>query len=456
MIMILRRTIRSGSIWAVLAFLAFASAQAQTNTSHLSVTNRPPAPRRPNVILILADNIGYGDLGCYGQTKIKTPHLDKLASEGIRFTSYYAGSPNDEPSRASLLTGLQPEHIGASFSHPLPTDAFTVALMLQQQGYHTGLVGEWNLGDTAPVEPNTKGFNEFAGFLSASHARDYFTDSIYRQDTSMGSNRLVTLTANLNNARKQYVPDLLGTVAGTFLKNHQPNPLNHYQSFFLCLSFPVPHDGPAPADSVYSGESWPQAAKDRASMITHMDDSIGSVLGMLAQLKLDTNTVVIFTSVGGPQQDGAMNPKFFNSAGPLRGEAGSVYEGGIRVPMIIRWPAQIKPGQASDFAWAAWDFLPTAAEIALMDPPKKTDGISIVPTLTGRGKVRQHESFRWHSSEDVPQEAARMDEWKLVQIGTNAPELYNLKTDIGERDNVAAKNSDVVKQIQKLPGVSPK
>lgn len=453
---IFRGTLPAGLIWAALAIPAFAPAQAQTNSNRLSVTNAQPAPRRPSILLILADNVGYGDLGCYGQTKIKTPHLDQLASEGIRFTSYYAGSPDDEASRASLFTGLRPEHIGASFGHPVPSDAFTVAYMLQKWGYHTGLIGEWNLGDTAPVEPVAKGFDEFAGFLSASHARDYFTDSIYRQDASTGSNTLGYVKENWNGAHGKYVPDFLGTVAGYFLHNNHPAPINHHQSFFLCLSYPVPHNGSAPSNSIYSAETWTQPARDRASMITHMDESIGGVLDSLAKWKTDTNTVVIFTSIGGPQQEGEMNPKFFNSAGPLRGEAGSVYEGGIRVPMIIRWPARIKPGQVSDFAWAAWDFLPTAAEIALMQPPEKTDGISIMPVLTGKGQAREHESFCWESHQDTPQEAVRMRDWKLVQIGTNAPELYNLTTDIGERDDVAGKNADVVKRMREFLSSSSK
>lgn len=151
-----------------------------------------------------------------------------------------------------------------------------------------------------------------------------------------------------------------------------------------------------------------------------------------------------------------MDPGFFNSAGPLRGEAGSVYEGGIRVPMIIRWPARIKPGQVSDFTWAAWDFLPMAAEIAFMEPPRKTDGISILPVLLGKGKTNSHESFRWQSQDDSSQQAARMGDWKIVRFGTNAPELYNLETDIGEKNNVAAKNPDVVARIEKILGASAK
>ena len=423
---------------------------AQTNSSHLSITNPPAAPRRPSIILILADNIGYGDLGCYGQAKIKTPNLDQLASEGIRFTSYYVGSPKDEASRASLFTGLQSRHVGASFSHPLPSDAATVAMLLQRVGYHNGLIGEWNLGDTPPVQPNAKGFNEFAGFLSQTHARDYFTESIYRQDTSTGSNRLESLGMNWNGARGQYVPDLLGQAAGNFLRINQPTHLNHYRPFFLCLSYPVPHDGTPPNDTTYADKSWPQAEKDRATMITRMDQNIGELLAQLSRLKADTNTVVIFTSIGGPLQEGAVDPKFFNSAGPLRGGAGSLYEGGIRVPMIVRWPARIKPGRVSDFVWAAWDILPTMADIALTRPTTKTDGISLMPVFTGKGKVREHESLYWESGQDSLDQAARMGDWKLIRLGTNAPALFNLKTDIGENEEVAANHAPVVRKIEKL------
>jgi arylsulfatase A-like enzyme len=205
-----------------------------------------------------------------------------------------------------------------------------------------------------------------------------------------------------------------------------------------------------PNDSTYSGESWPQPAKDRATMITRMDESIGGLMVHLAKLKADMNTVVIFTSIGGPQQEGAMDPKFFDSAGPLRGGAGSVHEGGIRVPMIVCWPARIKPGQVSDFAWAAWDFLPTVADIALTKPTMKTDGISIMPVLTGKGKIRQHESFYWESGQDGSDRAVRKGDWKMVRSGTNAPALYNLKTDIGEKEDVASKHADVVEKMEKV------
>jgi arylsulfatase A-like enzyme len=439
---------KSGCILLVLSSLT--SLRAQTNLDHTSITNPPPAPRRPSIVLILADNIGYGDLGCYGQAKVKTPNLDKLAGEGIRFTSYYAGSPEDEASRASLFTGLEPRHIGASFSHPLPMDALTVATLLKEIGYRTGLIGEWNLGDTAPVEPNTKGFEEFAGFLSQAHARDYYTESIYRQDTATGSNRVENLMGNWNGARSLYVPDLLGDAAGNFMKINVPDRFNHHSPFFLCLAYPLPHPGTPPKNSPYENESWPQPEKDRAAMIAHMDDNIGRLLDQLTKLNMDTNTVVIFTSIGGPQREGAMDPKFFNGAGPLRGQAGSVYEAGIRVPMIIRWPARIKPGQVTDVPAVAWDILPTMMDIALMKAPKNTDGISFVPLLTGRGKMKAHPSFYWESQNGGLQQAARLGDWKIVRLGTNAPALYNLKSDVGEQKDVAGKHPDVVAKMKSL------
>jgi len=442
--------ISSKWICFLVAFSSLVSIRAQTNANQTSATNRPPAPRRPSIVLIYADNIGYGDLGCYGQTKVKTPNLDQLASEGIRFTSFYAGSPQDQPSRASLLTGLEPAHVGASFSHPLPMDALTLAELLKETGFHTGLMGEWNLGDTTPVEPNTKGFEEFAGFLNDTHARDYFSENIYRQDTHTGSNRLVTIPENWNSGQGLYLPDLIEDAGANYIRIHAPDRFNHYTPFFLCLAFPVPHNGAPPHDSPYAGESWPQPAKDRAAMIARLDNSVGLILNSLHRWNADTNTVVIFTSIGGAQREGAMDPKFFGSSGALRGEAGSVYEGGVRVPLIIRWLAKIKPGQVTDFPCAAWDILPTAMEIGFTKPPQRTDGFSLVPVLTGNGKTNVHASFYWESREAGGQQAARMGDWKIVQIGTDAPALYDLKTDLGEKNDLAEKNAETLKKMKKL------
>jgi arylsulfatase A-like enzyme len=444
-----------GKFAGLLAFFSLISLRAQTNVSSATATNPPPAPRRPSIVLIVADNIGYGDLSCYGQSKVQTPWLDRLASEGMRFTSYYTASPQDELARASLMTGLEPRHLGASPNHPLKMDAITIPMLLKEAGFRTALMGLWNLGDTPSVQPNTKGFEEFAGFLSQSHARDYFTENLYRQETWSGSNRLVTIPENLDNARGHYMPDWLGQMGGNYLRLHAPDKLNHYNSLFLCVAYPVPHNTTPPKSSPYNSESWPQSAKDRAAMVSHLDKNVGLLMEALGTWKMDTNTIVIFTSIGGPLQEGTMDTKFFHSSGPLRGEAGSVYEGGIRVPMIIRWPAQIKPGQVTDFACAAWDILPTLLDVAFTKP-EKTDGLSLLPLLTGKEKPKAHESFYWESTEGELQKAARKGDWKIVQLAPGAPALYNLKADIAETNDVAAKNPGIFKGMKELLGSSLK
>ncbi|MEY2466725.1 MAG: hypothetical protein QOD03_1246 [Verrucomicrobiota bacterium] len=436
---------------AALALLPLVSLNAQTNTNSLPLSGS--IPRRPSIILILADNIGYGDLGCYGQTKIKTPNLDKLASEGIRFTHFYAASPDDASARAALFTGVEPRNARADL--PLGTNAVALAAWLKQLGYHTGLVGEWGLGYVGPLMPNQKGFDEFAGFLNDVHARDYFSDKIYRQDPKTGFDGLESLIENSGGQHGRYLPGFLGAIANNFLKINLPEKFNGYRPFFLCLAYPIPHPSEIPGDAPYSQESWPAAAKNRAAMITRMDENIGAVLKQLSTLKADTNTIVIFTSVNGPQNEDGIDPKLFNSAGGLRSEQGSVYEGNLRVPMIIRWPARIKPGHVSDFVWGAQDLLPTAAELGYGKPPEHIDGISVFPTLIGKKQTNRHESFYWESVANEGQQAVRMNDWKLVHNTTNSTELYNLKTDPGEKQNVAEKNRDVVTKLEKALGGLP-
>jgi arylsulfatase A-like enzyme len=443
---------------SVLALLPFTLLRAQTN----EMQKMPlPAPRRPSVILIVADNIGYGDLGCYGQTKIKTPNLDKLAAEGIRFTSFYAGSPDDAASRATLLTGMEPRHLHAGFNEVLPSNALTVAAFLKQLGYHTGLIGTWGLGDTGAATPDKKGFEQFAGFLNQNHARDYFTDRIWRHDPTPNQEGQIydgytIFPENESGKRGRFIPDLLSDVAVNFVRINKPDSFNQYRPFFLCLSYPIPHvsaNAAPPSSSQYSDAPWPPLERIRATLISRMDDGIGKLMDKLAEMKINTNTVVVFTSVGGPQFEKGIAPEFFKSAGQLRGQQGSVYEGGIRVPMIIRWPAQIKPGETSDLTWSAWDVLPTLAEIALTKPPEKLDGISILPMLLGKKQKNHHESFYWESSDNGLQQAVRMEDWKGVRTNaTAAIELYNLRTDAGEKENAAGKNPAELKKMEKALG----
>lgn len=445
-------------IWmGALAVALTLSSFAQTNVQ--PQLPPPPAPRRPSIILILADNIGDGDLGCYGQTKIITPNLDRLAREGIRFTSFYAGSPDAAMARASLLTGLEPRHLHAGFNQTLPAGAVTVAALLQQQGFRTGLIGTWGLGDNGAATPDKKGFDEFAGFLSADHAREYFTDRIWRHNPTPNQDGQIfdgftVFPENENGKRGLFMPDLLTSAALNFVNNNKPELLNHYRPFFLCLAYPIPHvsaNAAPPSGSLYSDAPWPPLERIRATLISRMDDGVGQLLKKLDALKISTNTVIIFTSVGGPQTEKTMVPDFFKSTGPWRGEAGGLNEGGLRVPLIVRWPAEISGGGVSDLLCAAWDFLPTAVEIGLMSPPAKLDGLSLLPVLLAEKQTNRHDYLYWETKEDGFKQAARMGDWKVIRNEAGKPvELFNLKTDPAEKQNVATNHTDVMAKLEKI------
>jgi arylsulfatase A-like enzyme len=428
----------------------------------------PPAPRRPSIILILADDLGYGDVGCYGQSRIKTPNIDRLAAEGIRFTSCYAGSTVCSPSRAALMLGQHTGHLkirgNVRATTLLPGDV-TVARVLQQAGYHTALLGKWGLAEEGlPGVPQKMGFDEFVGYLSNHEAHNYYPDFLWRYDPpgpgKKGFDDRMSFPENGGAKKGTYVPDLCTTAALNFLKINKPDQFNRYRPFFLFLSYTIPHANneegrrtgngmEVPSDAPYSNEPWPPQEKSKAAMITRMDSDIGRILDQLAKFKLETNTVVFFASDNGPHAEGGVDPKFHRSSGPLRGIKRDLYEGGIRVPMIVRWPAQIKPGQVSDFPWALWDFLPTAADIAMTQPPKAIDGISVYPLLTGQVQTNKHEFLYWEFHERGFQQAARRGDWKAVRPQADAPvELYNLKTDLGEKDNVARKHPDIVGKFE--------
>jgi arylsulfatase A-like enzyme len=447
-----RTLLRAATALAVLLIFAD-SITAQTNAPDRPNPMAPPMPRRPNIVLILADNIGYGDVGCYGQTKIKTPNLDRLAKQGMRFTSFYAGSPDDTEARAAWMAGEEPRHIHGGFNQPISASTLTVAELLKGMGFHTGLIGLWGLGDTPSLMPGQKGFDEFGGYLNSAHAQDYYADRIWR--TQIPPTRYDGLTDFPQNRDKQhvlYLPGMLSLMSANFARNNKPEPFNHYRPFFLCLTYPVPHNSPGPGNGSYATESWTDAEKNRAAIITRMDEDIGKLMDRLAELKINTNTVVLFSSVGGPRNESGSETKTFNSTGSLRGLQGSVYEGGLRVPLIVHWPAQIKPGQVSELPCAAWDFVPTAAEIAMSKAPETLDGISFLPTLLGRKQVKRHETFYWRSTGSEVADALRTGDWKLVQNGTNAPELYNLKSDPSEKQNVAEKTPEIVAKAEKILG----
>ena len=423
-------------------------------------------PRRPNIILIVADGLGYGDLSRYGQTKFQTPNLDKLAADGIRFTSYYAGDAASSPARAALMLGKDPAHLNqrADVDVPLAVDEVTVAQALEQSGYHTGLIGEWDLGgDGTSGAPWLKGFDEFSGYFDPNDTENYYADYIWRHDPTTHFQGKASVYANADGKKGQYIPDLFMTMALNFIKLNQPDPFNRHQPFFLLLNYTTPRANTTeaqrtgngmqvPTDAPYSSEPWPQPEKNKAAMIARFDDDIRQLLEQLRKINQTSNTVIFFTSDTGPAKAGGVDPKFLGSTGLFRGIRGDLYEGGLRVPMIICWPGKIRAGQTDDSPWAAWDFLPTAMGVALTQPPENMDGISVLPALLGQTQTNRHDLFYWELKNGTNVvEAARMDDWKIVRLQNEKQwELYDLKTNPCETQNVADKNPDVVAKFEKL------
>jgi arylsulfatase A-like enzyme len=451
-----------GARWICLAAqLVLGAAWAQPSGAPV------PAPRHPNIIFILADDLGYGDLGCYGQTRIKTPNLDNLAQEGMRFTNFYAGSTVCAPSRCALMTGLHNGHsrVRGNGRVPLQPDDATVAEALHLGGYHTGLIGKWGLGnENTTGVPQKQGFDEFLGYLDQEHAHDYYTDHLWRYDpptaVTPGFDGLESLPENSGGKKGLYTHDLFAKAALNFVRLHKPDPLTHNTPFFLYLAYTIPHANneegahtgngmQVPSDAPYSSEPWPQVEKNKAAMITRLDGDVGNLMAALKKYKIDDSTIVFFSSDNGPHQEGGVDPKFFQSAGPFRGIKRDLYEGGIRMPLIVRWPNHIAPGQVSGLISAFWDFLPTAAELAHVKPPPDLDGISMLPTLLGQTQTNRHDFLYWEFHERGFQQAVRMGDWKAIRPQAGEPlELYDLKTDLGEKTNVVAQHPDVVAKIE--------
>ncbi|MFO0965802.1 MAG: arylsulfatase [Gemmataceae bacterium] len=411
--------------------------------------------RKPNIVFILADDLGYGDLGCYGQKKIKTPNLDRLAKNGMRFTQAYAGSTVCAPSRCSLMTGKHTGHatVRGNALIPLRADEVTVAAILQRAGYATALIGKWGLGEPGSSGvPTRQGFDYFFGYLNQRHAHNYYPDHLWRNEEKVPIEGNV-VEKGVAVKRAQYSHDLFTGEALRFLDKNKEKP------FFLYLAYTIPHANneagklgmEVPSDEPYSKEPWPQPQRNHAAMITRLDRDVGRLLEKLRELGLENDTIVFFTSDNGPHREGGGDPTFFNSSGPLRGIKRSLHEGGVRVPMIVRWPGKVAAGATSDHVWAFWDFLPTAAELAGADTPKDSDGVSVVPTLLGKGKQRLHEFLYWEFHEGGFQEAVRMGDWKAVRPKLGAAlELYDLARDLGEEKNVAASHPDVIARIETL------
>lgn len=413
------------------------------------------APSRPNIIVMLADDLGYGDLGCYGQRRIRTPNLDRMADRGIRFMQAYAGSTVCAPSRCCLMTGLHNGHGRVRDNLPhgvfLQPDDLTVAEVLKQAGYRTGAFGKWSLGNPGSWGlPHMQGFDEFFGYLDQDHAQNYYPEFLWENDHE------VLLQGNRANARMMYAPDLVIGRATAFMDSNRSRP------FFLYWAPTLPHwsDYPKttarsqdiPSDAPYTREDWPQVEKNYAAMVTLLDRQAGQILDQLGKLSIEQQTLVLFTSDNGPSAESLHKPSFFGSGGSLRGVKRDLYEGGIRAPLLAQWRGSIAEGAVSDTICAFWDFLPTAAELAGLPAPKTTDGISLVPTLFGKAR-REHEYLYWdygHTRERFSQ-AVRRGQWKAVRNGSLAPvELYDLAVDPGESRDMAAAQPRLATELQRL------
>jgi len=422
---------------------------------------RGAAVERPNIIFILADDLGYGDLGCYGQQTIRTPNLDQMAVEGMVFTDHYAGSTVCAPSRCCLMTGLHTghAHVRGNARVPLRPSDVTVAELLGQAGYTTGIIGKWGLGepDTTGI-PNRKGFDHWFGYLNQRHAHNYYPKYLWRNEGMVelaNEVRDVNPPGGVATKRVQYSHDLFTADALDFVTKHKKGP------FFLYLAYTIPHANnearnkgmEVPSYGAYANEDWPDPQKGHAAMISRMDGDIGRLLARLKSLGIDEKTVVLFSSDNGPHKEGGADPAFFGSSGPLRGHKRDLYEGGIRVPLIARWPGRIPAGSGTNHVSAFWDFLPTCCDLAGVVPPDGIDGLSMAPTLLDKpGRQRQHPYLYWEFHEQGKKQAVRAGKWKAVRVNVaknpDGPiELYNLEADLGEQDNVADLHPDIVARM---------
>lgn len=411
---------------------------------------------RPNILLIQADDLGYGDLSSYGQTHFQTPSLDKLAREGMRFTDYYAGTTVCAPSRASLMTGLHTGHTwirgngGNATDVPLREQDVTIAMRLRDAGYRTAVIGKWGLGGPDEGSPARKGFEYSFGFLNQTHAHEQYTDHLFRNSVSVPV------------STSDYANDSFTSEAAAFIGKDDPKP------FFLYLNYTVPHAellvpegsialfrgmfpekpfvNPRADGSGYRSQPTPHAAY--AAMITRMDRDIGRLVDLVHARDLDRRTLVLFTSDNGPHVEAGGDPAFFNSSGGLRGVKRDMYEGGIRVPMIARWIGTVPAARTTHLAAAHWDIFPTLQEVAGLKVSPGLDGMSILPTLRGRSQ-KAHDFLYWEFHEGGFLQAVRMGPWKAVRTAKDKPlELYNLDTDVAEQHDVAAQHAAVVAKIE--------
>lgn len=410
------------------------------------------AAERPNIIYIMADDLGSADLGCYGQKDIRTPNIDRLAEQGTRFNQVYAGCTVCAPSRSVLQTGQHTGHTrirsnasklkgdigesGEKFRYYLHDDDVTVAEVLKSAGYTTGMTGKWGLGEAQSAgQPNRQGYDQWFGYLNQDTAKQYYPQFLWLNREKFD------LVGNLDGRHEQYSHDLMAGFALNFIRANKEHP------FFLYVPFTIPHEKhQVPELGQYADKPWPEGAKAYAAMVTRMDGDVGRIVNLVDSLGLGEKTLIFFTSDnGGP----APFDDVFHDNGILRGKKGGMYEGGIRVPMIARWTGHVPKGQTSDAPWYFADFLPTAAALAGAKIPGNIDGVSVLPTLLGEKQNLSDRFLYWEIHPNFRQ-AVRWRDWKAVRNGLKAPlELYDLASDPTESRDVASTNPQVVAEITK-------
>lgn len=438
---------------------------------------------KPNIIFILVDDLGYGDLGCYGQKLIKTPRLDQMAAEGMKFTDFYAGNTVCAPSRSVLMTG---QHAGHTFvrgnaggpdmsKQSLRDQDVTVAEVVKSAGYSTGLCGKWGLGDDAQGGrsglPRRQGFDFFYGYLNQVHAHNYYPEFLWKNESRVKLDNVVHridrsyggFTGGWATTKVDYSHDLIAEEALGFIREHGASEANE-NPFFLYVSLTIPHannegtkgtgDGQEVPDyGIYADKDWSNQNKGQAAMITRMDADVGRILDLLDEMHIAEDTLVMFSSDNGPHNEGGHTPELFNPSGPLTGMKRSVTEGGIRVPMIARWKGNVKPGSVTNHIGYFGDLMATTAELAGVPVPPDTDSVSFVPTLKGDvAKQKEHEYLYWEFYEQGGKQAVRAGNWKAIRMPwmVGPTRLYNLEDDIAEQNNLADQYPERVKRMEAM------
>ena len=454
--------------------LVFTACQSDKQTiNNTETTSRS----NPNIIYILADDLGYGDLSLTGQDKFDTPNIDKLASQGMVFSQHYSGATVCAPSRSALLTGMHTGHtivrgnkeVQPEGQYPIPSETYTIAEMLKEAGYKTSVFGKWGLGfPGSEGDANMQGFDEFYGYNCQRQAHNYYPYHLWHNQEK------ITLKGNEDSGQAIYAPDLIHEESIKFIEQNKDS------TFFMFYATPLPHaelllpdryiekyrgkllpendfqgvdNGRTFKNGGYGSQKEPHAAF--AAMINHLDAQVGDIMNKLEELGIADNTIVIFTSDNGPHREGGADPNYFDSNGIYKGFKRDLYEGGVHVPMIARWPAKIKAGSKTDHISAFWDIMPTFAEILGKNLDSTIDGISFLPTLMDQKNQKQHEYLYWEFHEKGGRIAIRKGKWKGVKYDVlthpnREIELYNLEEDPGENKNLAAIHTDITEELTGL------